>query len=70
MHNADLSIDLRVALPVARHSAEAAWRLPHSATDTHNPLTKLTAAESQFTTGLFSELGIFFFFCKGKHCRE
>lgn len=50
------------ALPVASHSAEVPWRSLCSASNTHNNLTELIAAEWRPTTGLFSEQGTFFFF--------
>lgn len=55
------------ALPVASHSAEVPWRSLCSASNTHNNLTELIAAEWRPTTGLFSEQGTFFFSCEGKH---
>lgn len=55
------------ALPLARRSAEVAWRLPCSASNTHSIPTRLSTAERRPTTGLVSEQGTFFFSCEGKH---
>lgn len=64
LKNADLSIYHDMALPVARRSAEVAWRLPCSASNTHDLLTQLKTAE-WWPPGLFSEQD-YFFSCEGK----
>lgn len=60
LKNADLSMCHNVALPVARRSAEVVWRLPCSASNTHDILTKLKTALWRPTLAC-SQNGIFFF---------
>lgn len=66
LKNADLSIYHDVALPVARRSAEVAWRLPCSASNTHDPLTQLKTAE-WWPPWPVLRTRLFFFSCEGKH---